>query len=546
MCGPTKETQNDELDVPKKQMEDIREERLSELRSSYLSVLSAEQRPIEDGESDMTDEELEPYRMLGDAPMDTVLDLLRKEGHKLGAMDNFLELAYQANEMKMNDAKQITPSQEAMCTFLKTYEHLPSWVDKQQLQRGQDVFLAYSPAAALSLYYRSLVPGFAAPKINAVVQSTAYLTPPARPDQSLQRILDTGELLAACTGLGVDALLPRGIGWKMAIHVRVLHAKIRFALLQRQGKRTWDLAANGIPINQEDMSATLLAFSVNVLVGIDLISGSSLSDKEKLDYLALWRYIGWLLGIETRCDDHNPLANPRLSGEPSLEELPPLDPCGPPPRLQLGVLQGNKKQSLRNPIQRSFALLQSIVNHLGDPDETSVTIAHHLLKVTDRLPPKGKSKEELDQFYTNRLFYYRSYQCRRFIGDALADALELPFHPSPWTRRSIALSSSFSWFLFRCYTLMAMKVPFLRKWMVRFHGRGMMKFHQLWNKTYESKMTKLMEVRQSMAGILGLSTTSTTTAAATTVPKEETPTKSDNNSNKSSMCPFAMIAPPTQ
>lgn len=190
MCGPTEEVQNEELDVPKKQVGERREERLSALRSSYLSVLSEEQRPIDDGESDMTDEELEPYRMLGDASMDTVLQLLQKEGHKLGAMDNFLELAYVANETKEENK---TPSQEAMCTFLKTYEQIPSWVDKDQLQRGQDVFLAYSPAAALSLYYRSLVPGFSVPKINAVVMSTAYLTPPARPDQSLQRILDTGK-----------------------------------------------------------------------------------------------------------------------------------------------------------------------------------------------------------------------------------------------------------------------------------------------------------------------------------------------------------------
>lgn len=322
--------------------------------------------------------------------------------------------------------------------------------------------------------------------------------------------------------------MPGSIGWKMAIHVRVLHAKVRFALLQRQGKRKWDLEEYGIPINQEDMSATLLAFSVNVLVGIDLISGSSVSDREKLDYLALWRYIGWLLGVETRCDDI-PLANPRLPGEPSLEELPPLDPCGPPPL----VLAKEDPRRFRNPIQRSFALLQSIVNHLGDPNEASVTIAHHLLQVTDRVPQKKLSKEEHHQFYANGLFYYRSYQCRRFIGDPLADALQLPFHPNPWTRRSIAMKSSITWFIFRFYTLMAMKVPFLRKWIVRFHGRGMVRFHEMWNQSYQSKMTKLMEVRQSMAEILGLSSS---------LSKEAKPAKSET----SSMCPFAMIAPPTQ
>jgi hypothetical protein len=184
-----------EIDVPKKQFAaaeaEDKEVRLSELRSSFLSVLSEEQKPIDDGGCVMSADELDPYRMLGDGPMDSIFRLLQQEGKQLGATDDFLALAEQASTIESSSPK--TPAQIAMCSFLSTYQRLPSWVDKEQLQRGQDVFLAYSPAAALSLYYRSLVPGFSAPKINAVVQSTAYLAPPARPDQSLQRILDTGE-----------------------------------------------------------------------------------------------------------------------------------------------------------------------------------------------------------------------------------------------------------------------------------------------------------------------------------------------------------------
>ena len=74
-----------------------------------------------------------------------------------------------------------------------------------------------------------------------------------------------------------------------ALHVRALHAKVRFAILQKQGKKKWNVEKLGIPINQEDMSATLLAFSANVLAGIDLIAGNSVSVQEHLDYLAFWR-----------------------------------------------------------------------------------------------------------------------------------------------------------------------------------------------------------------------------------------------------------------
>ena len=37
-----------------------------------------------------------------------------------------------------------------------------------------------------------------------------------------------------------------------------------------------------------------------VLIGIELVSGSPLPPNEQEDYMALWRYIGWVLGVETR------------------------------------------------------------------------------------------------------------------------------------------------------------------------------------------------------------------------------------------------------
>jgi hypothetical protein len=480
--------------------------RLNELRSSFLSVLLDHQKPIKDGDSYMSSDELDSYRMIGDGPLDLILNLLRQEGTKLGPTDDFLRLAEKAT-----NSSSKTPSQIEMCSFLETYQAIPSWVDKEQLKRGQEVFLAYSPAAGLALYYRSLVPGFSSPMINAVVQATAYLTPPARPDQSLNRILDTAELLSACIGLGIDSILPGGIGWRTAIHVRVLHGKVRYALLQRKGKRKWDMAKYGTPINQEDMAATLLAFSVNVITGIDLVSGLTLSDKEKLDYLALWRYIGWLLGVETSADT-------RLDGQPSTSDLPPLDPCGPP-----------TNDTHNNAIQKSYSLLQSMVNHLGDPDKTSIKIAHHLLQITDRIP--SKDLKDKTKFYQNGLFYYRSLQCRKFIGEPLADALQLPLHPIFWKRQAIFMVSSMAWFTFRIYTRAAMYSSFCRKLMLRFHGRNMVIFHNHWNDIHKTKMAKLAKARQKMFNLVSLGGVKD---------KEDEKITTVNES----ICPFAMIAEP--
>ncbi|KAL3915909.1 MAG: hypothetical protein SGILL_005424, partial [Bacillariaceae sp.] len=312
-----------------------------------------------DGGYHLSPQELEPYRLIGDCRVDTILQQLEHNGNPLGQGDDLLKMMEQSLDKEANSR---SPIEIQMASFLENYSRLPDWVDKEQLKRGQEVFLAYLPVASLSLYYRSLVAGFSIPKIAAVIKATAYLAPPSRPDQALQRLLDTGELTATCTGLGLEAIFPGGIGWKTALYVRFLHAKVRHSLLCRTGTKQWDVDKYGVPINQEDMAATLLAFSVNVLFGIDLMSGITLPEQQKLDYLALWRYLGWLLGVETEMEE-------RLEGQPTTKKVPPLDPCGP------GV-----DRLTPSPIQNSNAILQSVIFHLLDPDESSSEIARHLLK----------------------------------------------------------------------------------------------------------------------------------------------------------------------
>jgi len=459
----------------------------------------------------LSTESLEPYRLIGDIPVDRILKLLDEDGNRLGPGDDLLLMAESA--LNKTDSSVLSTAEKEMVSFMQTFNKLPTWVDVDQLKRGQEVFLAYLPAVSLSLYYRSLIAGFSIPKIAAVIQSTAYLAPPSRPDQALQRLLDTGEFTVACTALEVDALLPGGIGWKTALHVRFLHAKVRFDILNRQGKNKWNTDKFGVPINQEDMAATTLAFSTNVLIGVDLIAGISISDQERVDYMALWRYIGWLLGVETAESD-SPTC--RSDDQPTMEDLPPLDPCGP------GV---NVKP---NSIINSQSIFQSIIFHLLDPDESSVEIAHHLLKITDRKPPSMQSNTIPEEFYKNKLFYYRCFNCRRMIGNELADSLELPLHPNPWTRLNIYLVSTLFLVSTRVYCIVAMKSPGpVRRWITGLHKKASIAFHQQWMKTHRSKMAKAL-ARNEKASVL-----------------QEEDSANDVKYDTVSVCPFAMTAKPT-
>jgi hypothetical protein len=459
----------------------------------------------------LSTESLEPYRLIGDIPVDRILKLLDEDGNRLGPGDDLLLMAESA--LNKTDSSVLSTAEKEMVSFMQTFNKLPTWIDVDQLKRGQEVFLAYLPAVSLSLYYRSLIAGFSIPKIAAVIQSTAYLAPPSRPDQALQRLLDTGEFTVACTALEVDALLPGGIGWKTALHVRFLHAKVRFDILNRQGKNKWNTDKFGVPINQEDMAATTLAFSTNVLIGVDLIAGISISDQERVDYMALWRYIGWLLGVETAESD-SPTC--RSDDQPTMEDLPPLDPCGP------GV---NVKP---NSIINSQSIFQSIIFHLLDPDESSVEIAHHLLKITDRKPPSMQSNTIPEEFYKNKLFYYRCFNCRRMIGNELADSLELPLHPNPWTRLNIYLVSTLFLVSTRVYCIVAMKSPGpVRRWITGLHKKASIAFHQQWMKTHRSKMAKAL-ARNEKASVL-----------------QEEDSANDVKYDTVSVCPFAMTAKPT-
>ena len=467
--------------------------------------------PTEKGGHHMSGQELEPYRQIGDPQLDKILDMLLTEDRPIGAGDDLLVLMEQALQI---DKVSRTPVQRELASFLEGYKTVPSWVDVDQIRRGQEVFLAYTPACSLTLYYRSLIAGFSIPKIAAVIRSTGYLAPPSRPDQVLQRLLDTGELTASCMALGAEELLPNGIGWRTALHVRALHAKVRHTILRRTGPKKWDVQKLGVPINQEDMAMTLLAFSTNVLVGLEFISGLSLSRQERLDYLALWRYIGWLLGVET-VRDAQPIALLPSS-------LPPLDPCGP----------GYGR--MRDPIIHSNAILQSGIFHILDPDETSAEIAHHLLKVSkNKAPPTKEGEKPSKDFYLNDWFYFRSLQCRRFVGNPLADALCLPLHPSFWKRVKFHTFSTIYLVLLRHYTLSAMLIPPLRRRMIRYHTKTMLQFHKNWISTHKSKMARALR-RGEKASVDDQDDA------------EDNESKNISCRKADSTCPFAMVAPPSQ
>ncbi len=477
--------------------------------------------------------ELEKYRMIGDIEMDDIIDLFDQESRKSTCgndnddkMNRFrfvdvldeCENAYKLykDTSSVDEALNKNETTKAMFEFYHHYhDQVPEWVDWDQIQRGIDVFILYSPAAGQSLYYQSLVPGFSIPKIAQVLQQTKYLAPPSTNKQVNKRLQDTGGFLMSCMidnslnaktkdqnyplndFVSASSLRPGNIGWKMALRVRVLHAKVRRMLLSGLHKTAWDVNEYGIPINQEDMSATLLAFCVNVLTGLEFLTGVSLPVNEQQDYIALWRYIGWLLGVS--CDE---------KFESSIHfktphDLPPLDPCG--------VKFDRKQEDLA--IIHSRATLESIIFHLMDPNDLSCTISNHLLRI-------GRSEEELSRSFRMSFGYlYRSFICRAYIGNELANMLKIPQFSFNSMKHICAYAlSCFILFLLRVYTLLTMYNKWFRQRAYERHRRLFNRLHSLWMEDN----TKRMEKIASMSFSASLESTT----------------------SRKSPCPFSLVMPP--
>lgn len=280
--------------------------------------------------------------------------------------------------------------------------------------------------------------------------------------RTFERLIDTGGFMACCFAPTPDnhdsipaaSLRPGGKGWKAALRVRVLHAKVRRSLLLL---RSWDIDNNGVPINQEDMAATLLAFSVNVLLGIEYLAGKPLSENDQRDYLALWRYLGWLLGVDTP-EEHG-------SSNPNNEEkLVPIDPCGPCKQSTVNQF------AVEDPILHAYAALESMILHLLHPTKESRQLVHHLLSFNGRV-------------------HFRSEMCRNFLGDPLSDNLDIANCSNVATRIMVYF---FLLFL-RSYTLLAMISPRARRFMLGWHRSFYTRFLVVWEERHGQRVSAAME-----------------------------------------------------
>ena len=210
---------------------------------------------------------------------------------------------------------------ELLQRFWREVTSVPSWVDWDQIQRGQDVFYRYGGACLTGLAYQSLLGGMGAARVvETLARTGGFSTKVAR-----HRLFETTQHILQCTK-SLESIQPGGDGFASTIRVRLLHAAVRQRILKLQSTKPayYDTQAWGIPINDLDSMATIGTFSAT-LIWLSLPrQGIYIRQQEIEDYIALWRYIGYLVGCPTEHFE-TPEKAKRLTEALLMYEIHPTD-----------------------------------------------------------------------------------------------------------------------------------------------------------------------------------------------------------------------------
>jgi len=227
-----------------------------------------------------SDAQLEAMRKVGDPQADAVIQSIfasNQTGIVNTVMRSFVE----------NDQPPPGSLPPEVHRYLDETALLPAWTDPQKIQLGERVFLRFGPQVIVVLHCYALPFCYAGAKGVQVLHRTSRLYTNAQ-----RRILETAQMIMDVMSPG--GMAPNGHGVRSAQKVRLMHAAVRHLLLKDPAG--WNLEELGVPINQEDLAGTLMAFSWVTLDGLRRM-GIALSAEESEAYLHVWRVVGHVLGI---------------------------------------------------------------------------------------------------------------------------------------------------------------------------------------------------------------------------------------------------------
>lgn len=164
----------------------------------------------------------------------------------------------------------------------------PYWVDQARLDRAaralarNGVVVGFTSLSMLSLMF-----GYLASRADKTLVATGDLAAMA-PRRMAETLNWTAEVTARG---GLDRF---ATGFTSTMHVRLMHAMVRAGMSRRPD---WNFDEWDQPVNQSTMAGTLVLFSLGNVVGSQAL-GTRFSSHDKDAIFHLWRYVGFLLGMD--------------------------------------------------------------------------------------------------------------------------------------------------------------------------------------------------------------------------------------------------------
>ncbi len=219
---------------------------------------------------------LNQNRLIGDS----LADNLVKQIFEKKEQANFYRL------LQMDSTPIMEAEDSELKSFLMDIRPLPQWFDAERISKGQNFYKKFATPVMTLLGGLSLPYCYAASPGNKAL----YLSDKMRKSPG-KRLVDTADfIISVSTAINISENSEAQISINK---LRLIHAVARYYILN---SNNWSMEW-GLPINQEDMAGTNLAFSY-IIINVLQKTGYMMTNREKENFLALWRYIGYQLYIE--------------------------------------------------------------------------------------------------------------------------------------------------------------------------------------------------------------------------------------------------------
>lgn len=172
--------------------------------------------------------------------------------------------------------------------FFATVERVPSWVDFDLVNDGAAAYRRLGTNASDVMLALSLIGGYRFGGPTDLLVETGGLTGRT----TVRRLAETQKWAVAVSQ--PDAMRRDGEGFALTVHVRLMHALVNHRF-ETNGR--WDVEQWGLPINQTDQAATLGLFNGALLLGVRML-GVRVSAADSRAIMHLWKYVGWLMGVD--------------------------------------------------------------------------------------------------------------------------------------------------------------------------------------------------------------------------------------------------------